>query len=149
MNTLQFADNVTMTELNPHNFALKNDYISNLISTALKVVPYANSMFGSHNIKVKRGFLSRSYIQEELLNTTNTNISDLYKHAEGLGITISWINFDSDSAIALCNEVAIANATENIKMVISNQSVTFTFDNEKTEIGEVTKDGYRIVKVYK
>lgn len=148
MKQLQFADNVTMTDLNPHNFALKNDYISNLVSTALMVIPIANAIVGSDSVMVKRGFLSRSYIQDELLHKPVFNKADLYKHAEGLGVSITWRDFDSDTAIRVCNEVIFAHPEEKIKMVIEDSTVTFTLDNEKTEIGEVTSTGYRIIRTY-
>ena len=151
MSNIMFADNVTMAELNPHNFALKNDYISNLISTALAVIPYANLIIGKENIQVVRGFLSRSYIQQEMA-LPKRRVDDIYKHAEGKAIEITWSDFDVESAINLTNYMIpiFTKEGEKVKMVIDavKSKLAFYFDSDKLEVGEETKEGYRVIKQY-
>ena len=148
---LMFADNITMSELNPHNFALKNDYISNLVSTALAVIPYANLMLGKDKVFVTNGFLSRSYIQQEL-NLPKRKVEDMYKHAEGKALEITWEDFDVESAINLTNYMIpiFVKEEDKVKMVIDSVKgrVSFYFDSSKLEVGEETKEGYRVIKQY-
>lgn len=151
MTLLKFADNVTMAELNPHNFALKNDYISNLISTALNVIPYANLVIGKEKVLVTKGFLSRSYIQQEL-QLPKRRVEDFYKHAEGKAIEITWEDFDVESAIAFTTYMIPIFIKEGdcVKMVIDSvkNRLSFYFDSDTKEVGEETRDGYRIIKQY-
>lgn len=148
MNELKFADNVTMRELNPHNFALKNDYISNLISTALNVIPYANEVIGSDRVRITRGFLSYSYIMQEL-NIPSRIIKDIIKHSEGMAIELTWKEFDNEEALVLAKTVVTELSLQHIqvKVVINTvkSKVSFYFDVSNSEIGEDTSEGYRII----
>ena len=58
METLKIANAVTIEQLNPLNFALKNQYFSNLITTALLIVPTATAIAGD-SVRVVTGFLSK------------------------------------------------------------------------------------------
>ena len=148
MNELKFADNVTMRELNPHNFALKNDYISNLISTALNVIPYANEVIGSDRVRITRGFLSYSYITQEL-NIPSRLIKDIIKHSEGMAIELTWKEFDNEEALVLAKTVVTELSLQHIqvKVVINTvkSKISFYFDVSNSEIGEDTSEGYRII----
>ena len=149
MNVLKFADKVTMNEMNPHNFALKNHYISNLISTALYVLPYANACIGQQVVRVTRGFLSRSYILTEL-QIPKHKTEDIFKHSEGLAVEITWDNFDMDTALDLVSYITnpVTGNGQKMKIVIdkNKNKMSFYFDVNKFEVGEETNEGYRIVR---
>jgi len=87
-----FAENVTIEALNPHNFALKNEYIDNLISTAwLVVTRVAPEVEG---IKVIKGFLSESYIRANFKSAGDA----VFQHGKGLALELTWNDFTVDKA---------------------------------------------------
>jgi len=96
MYDIVFAENVTIESLNPHNFAMKNEYIDNLISTAMLIVP--KIAMEHSGIRVLRGFLSNAYIRDNF----KTDIADyVQKHSMGLAIELSWDMFDLDEATSM------------------------------------------------
>ncbi len=146
MNKIKFADNVTMESLNPHNFALKNDYINNLVYTALAIIPYANEYIGADKVRVTRGFLSRKYMQDEI-RIPPKKVDDLYKHAEGLAIELTWDNFDTESAIGLARFILnpVTRFKDQVKIVINGNKkrISFYLNVNETEVYEDTTDGLR------
>lgn len=64
MEHLKIANSVTIEQLNPLNFALKNQYFSNLITSALIVIPTATKI-SMEPVTVTKGFLSKAYIQNK------------------------------------------------------------------------------------
>jgi len=147
---LKFADKVTMDELNPHNFALKNEYISNTISTALNVLPVINAIVGSDKVNVTRCFLSRRFIFDEM-NIPVDRIDDFLLHSEGLAIEVSIDEWEHELAILICKEVISNNdcAMKTLVDLTRNRlSFYYVKDLEKSIIESYTKDGIRTILKY-
>lgn len=96
MYDIVFAENVTIESLNPHNFAMKNEYIDNLISTAMLIIP---KIACEHTgIRIIRGFVSAAYIRDNY----NTDVADyVLKHANGLALEVTWDMFDLDDSTSV------------------------------------------------
>ena len=144
MRKLIFSEQITLHEINPHNFALKNDYISNLIDTAMLVIPPADALLPDRNLRVVTGFLSRSYILEQVEKDTDL-FTDLIQHSEGLAIELTWDNFTPDEAIALARNYMSVKMC--VKILINNKKKTISFflKEEKNKILEKSINGIRLV----
>jgi len=146
-NELKFADKVTMDDLNPHNFALKNEYISNTISTALNILPIINSIVGSDKVNVTRCFLSRKFIFDEMVIPSD-RFNDFLLHSEGLAIEVSLDDFDDDLAIFISKEVILKNETPLkalIDLTRNRLSFYYVKDLENSIIESYSKDGLRTI----
>ena len=92
---VKFAENVTIESLNPHNFALKNEYIDNLLSTAWLLIPAIGREYG--DLKIIRGFMSEAYMRSQ--NYRVENAPHIAQHAQGLALEVTWTMFNTDDAI--------------------------------------------------
>lgn len=133
------VEGVSLEHLNPHNAALKNEYTSNLVSTAFLVLPHIYDVVEAP-LRIKRGFLSMSYIKEHL-----PRIDDILIHGKGLALEVTWDEWDYDdalsSAYALYNYV-IMNTDEDIKIVINNDRKSIYARRDVTESGIYERIGH-------
>lgn len=159
-NTIRLADGLTFSDLNPLNFSLKNDYICNLFSTGLLLLPKINACF---KFKIIRGFVSKSYIYEtvtaepmseksadkiELLEYNERVKSLLYKHGEGLAIEIGLVGFKNTiEAMAEIVREIILDSKEKISAILmpDSNAISFFRGVKGTEIKICGKDFSRIV----
>lgn len=118
MAELTFANNITMKELNPHNFALKNTYISNLISTALNIIPILNEVIGEDAIKVTRGFISNMYLRDRV-NVPDWKIQNMMRHTEGLALEFTWRDFEFSDALLAAKEVKLSLQLKNEEVMVA------------------------------
>ena len=93
---IKFGKTVTLEDLNPHNFHLKNDYINNLLFAALSVFPYLNNK--GIDAKVLRAFISAGYMDENMPEFKNERYSQ--KYSQGLGLLITWEDYTDLEAIS-------------------------------------------------
>lgn len=89
-----FAENVTIESLNPHNFAIKNEYIDNLLSTAWLLIPKIGVR--QSGIRIIKGFLSEAYMRKHY---KTDNALHLLQHSRGLALEVSWDMFTVDDAL--------------------------------------------------
>ena len=118
MAELTFANHITMKELNPHNFALKNTYISNLISTALNVIPILNEVIGVEHIKITRGFISNMYLRDRI-KVPDWKMQNMLKHTEGLALEFTWKDFEFSDALLAAKEVKLSLQLKNEEVMIA------------------------------
>jgi len=159
-NELIFAKNVTIDNLNPHNFALKNEYITNLISTALNTIPYANDLLGVDSVVISNGFASYKYMNEVSLSNfvrnqkgcNNCMIQRELLFSKGLAIGLTWKDFDPNIAIQVAKNILLNNDVINIVIDIIGKKLNVYFNVilngkpiTKSIIEEKTTDGNRIV----
>ena len=116
MAELTFANHITMKELNPHNFALKNTYISNLISTALNVIPILNEVIGVEHIKITRGFISNMYLRDRI-KVPDWKMQNMLKHTEGLALEFTWKDFEFSDALLAAKEVKLSLQLKKCRIV--------------------------------
>ena len=143
MEMLKIANTATIEELNPLNFALKNTYISNLLSTALIVIPTATKVVGE-TVKVMTGFLSRAYIKQTFEYTNKLN--DILKHSEGLALEITWYDFTLEEATEIGKKVMTSSDTK-IKALINlnRKSISFYLDSNTSILLQDTGDSVRTI----
>lgn len=112
--SLIIADGVTLRTLNPHNMALKNDYMENLLVTAFIAFPKIVSALGPRQFKVVRGFESHAYIMQE---TQGTISNDLLRHAKGYALEFTWKSATADD-LMLAAIAIYDNISEPIKIIV-------------------------------
>ncbi|MFA7142569.1 MAG: hypothetical protein WC175_01110 [Candidatus Dojkabacteria bacterium] len=145
-NDLIFADYIRLSNINPHNFALKNEYISNLITTCMNIIPVVNSIVGKECTRVTRGFLSRQYMLDNL-DIPERMFDDLMKHSKGLALEMTFEPFDPDVSISVAN--AVIENDKQVKVIIDNKKRRISFFRESDFFGiyEKTNNGLRLVYV--
>ena len=83
------------------------------------------------------------------LNIPSRLVKDIIKHSEGLAIELTWKEFDNEEALVLAKTVVTELSLQHIqvKVVINTvkSKISFYFDVSKSEIGEDTSEGYRII----
>ena len=143
-NELIFGDNIKMNNINPHNFALKNDYISNLMTTCLSIIPVVNRVVGKENSRVTRGFLSRQYMIDHF-EMSGSLQEDLLKFSQGLALEMTFEPYDNDVAITIAHNVG--ESDRQVKVIIDNkkQKRSFFRNNSFFEIYQKTNEGLRLV----
>jgi len=136
------GNGITMRQLNIHNAALKNEYIDNLISTAMFVISNIRRITGDQiQLIVKRGFIANSVIRN---NYKNFEDKDLQQHSRGLAIQLSLETFQDNQAfnialdfMQICKEF---NLSYRILIDIEvDKAITFIADSKKPGVYEVTK----------
>lgn len=144
MEIMEICNGVSLENLNPMNFALKNEYFSNLVSCGVMVLPFLTETL-DERIIVTRGFLSRSYILNNIEGTVKLT-KDFYKHAEGLALEITWDGFDVESAITV-SRLALERNECFIKCLINAEKkvISFFFDSTVSIILQTTSSGVRTV----
>lgn len=91
---MRFYKGISYAELNPYNFALKNDYVQNLIYSGQSLFSSIKKIVGNSNIKVTRGFLSRRYLHDILPKINNSDERKLVAfHSVGLAISVKLEDF--------------------------------------------------------
>ncbi|HNX38197.1 MAG TPA: hypothetical protein PL124_03940 [Candidatus Cloacimonadota bacterium] len=147
MKPIQFADGITLLNLNPFNYALKNDYINNLMNTGMCILPIvADTVVGDISIKKcftsKKQFLNNDYEKED------PRLSD--KFSEGLAIRLTWDEYDANMATQLAYRV-MSQLELKMNIAINNTAnhITFYLDTDDQSIYEITPDNSkRIIKKY-
>jgi len=84
------SEGVDMQSLNPMNFALKNDYIDNLLTIGMIISTNVN-----RPITIVEGFVSRSKLTEDCRKGLDLN------HATGNAISFTWDDFNEQNALGL------------------------------------------------
>jgi len=140
---VKFATGITFEHLNPHNFALKNDFVSHLLYTGLSILPVLNKLV--NEIKVTKGFISHSYM---LCNTPElVKIPHMLQHCKGLGIEVTYDCFDPAGAIFIAQEVLDSVSDPLLAVIDSeNETIGFYFGSvKKSEIKEKTLEESRTI----
>ncbi len=145
---IKFTKEISLIHLNPLNYALKNDYMSNLFSTGLLVLPVLGSAI-KYPMFVKKAMISRKV----LFSTKPPSILELKlqdKFAEGLALSVGWDGFDIHEAIDASRSV-INNADENVIVVVNDTDkyVSFYRDTNESAIYEIAFDqpeNYRMIQ---
>lgn len=144
MYDVKFAENVSIENLNPHNFAMKNDYIDNLFSTAWLIV----SKIGREQsgLKIIKGFLTAAYMREHY----KTDGADyLLKHAEGLALEVTWDMFTTDDATSV-GLMLINESLEPLFIIVDGQRkkicVYRKYLDSKSVLAQLVNGTQRVVK---
>lgn len=143
-NDLIFAEHIRLSNVNPNNFALKNEYISNLMATCFSLIPTIVSVVGEDRVRVTRGFLSRQYMLDNL-DVPEKAFDDVFKHSKGLALEITFEPYDPEISVALAK--AIEDSDNQVKIIIDNkkQRISFYRENKSFEVFEKTNSGLRLI----
>lgn len=133
----KLTNEIGLEELNPYNVALKNDYLDNLLTTAFSVIPNIYPVIG-YPIIIKRAFCSYRLMQNDHKPETPHLIE---KYTQGLGIRITWDQWDFHVAKEAANAV-YANIPGNMHIVINNDEkhISFYFNMHDRLICEALPD---------
>jgi hypothetical protein len=101
-------------------FALKNDYMDNLISTAFMVFPIAAEILGDRKFFIKRGFQSHAYITQEVEAAIT---SELIKHTKGLALEFTWEGWTEEDALVV-GKALYQRMKEPIKVIVNSENRT-------------------------
>lgn len=118
------AQGVTLSELNPENNALKNEYADNLITTAMIILLDIWRRF--NGIKITKGFVSSGKMYKEILPKTGRVKPTVYekKHTLGLALEITWPDYDTDRALEYCKDF-LKRTDQKVHFVIYNDRIGF------------------------
>lgn len=97
MSDFKLTSKIDMSILNPYDVKLGNEYIDNLISTALSIVPLAFTMIGTE-LEVVRAFYPKGRLEAELGDKANAYDR---KYSYGLALSFKWKSFTENSAIRI------------------------------------------------
>ncbi len=142
---LVLMDGVTLRTLNPRNIALKNDYLESLLVLAFTVFPHVAEIIGGKTVTVIRGFLSRSYILDEV---DPTGDEWLMKHSRGEAVEFTWEGWSPDeaSAVALNLFEKVGDTKVHIMYDTDNESLYVTTACKKKKIVEKTRNQIRTIR---
>lgn len=141
---LIIANGITLWTLNPHNNALKNDFLENLLVTAFLVCKAITPVIGNRKLRVIRGFESSRYIRYEV--DFNPSV-DLLRHARGMALELTWESVTDEELMFAAN--AIFNAAEEpVKIVVDSERKTLYVARgvDTAMISERTANKFRTVK---
>jgi hypothetical protein len=132
---IKLGGDIAFEDLNPHNFHLKNDYINNLLFTALNILP----PLAKYNIKPKilLAFVSNSYAQDNL-EEYHTNPL-FYKFTQGLALRITWDNYSQIDAITIIPDI--------LKDVKSNVYAYLNQDESYVDLYFEMKDTTKVFEI--
>lgn len=144
---LIFAEGITLNQINPHNFSLKNKYMDNLITTSMTVLPVIERSLENKQLKILKGFLSNSYA----LDRFETMTRSLILHTKGLALEISWDDFNENNAYFVAHNLFDYAKKNNIKLRIvidiNNEFIAVYYRTSKLQIVLKTKSKkYKIIK---
>ncbi len=114
------AKGVSLSTLNPQNFALKNDYMNNLISTAFMAFPVAAEILGDRKFFVKRGFQSHAYVTEEVESAIT---SELIKHTKGLAVEFTWEGWTEENALVV-GKAIYQQIADPVNVIVNTENRT-------------------------
>lgn len=146
MYDLMFAENCSIEQLNPHNFALKNNYIDNLISTGMTLIPRLSN-YGIGQVTVLKGFLSRAYVTQ---NIGCFKYDFMHKHTEGLAVELTWDNFDVSDATSTALGLA-ETIPEPVLLVVNTDKKSLAIYRDtldQTVVNQIVSGQIRTVKEY-
>ena len=141
-----FGKDISLREINPDNNALKNEYVDNLMTTAMMVVPPLDQIFG--NLIVVQGFTAASKLYKEILpkekpERTKANMYEI-RHTLGYGLCLTWEGYDVDRALAFAKEF-LKSTTENVNFLIYNSYIGFYRSVVDRKIVRCIDDTFKIV----
>lgn len=112
---------VSFSELNHLNAALKNDYISNIYNTGMVVLSRMRHLSG---IKIIKGFISKQAIESKCLKSGELFNWYWKKFSFGLGIDVTWDNWDEMSARLVAK--SLTSVKENLHVYIDTETKSVT-----------------------
>jgi hypothetical protein len=144
---LVFAKGITLNEVNPENFHLKNNYADNLITTCLMVFPFLDTRVSE--LFVTHGFISRKKLFNEIIEKDDKHskvaTAEQKKHCKGLALEVSWKGFDRDKATNIAREMFKELPYEKMKFVVTANSLGIYRKVNKRKIIHSFDDEMRIV----
>ena len=141
MNEIKFTNDISLEHLNPFNYALKNDYMCNLFSTGLAILP-ALARTITYPIYVKKAMTSRRVLLSGNKPRNSIDLKLQEKFSEGLALCVSWDMFNASETIEAVQGV-MSSLDENLIAVIDNTDnhVSFYRNTKDKVIYETTEDG--------
>lgn len=139
-NDIKIAGDITFSQLNPHNFSLKNDYINNLFTTALMIIPRLYQHL-NENIELIKGFVSKQYITD---NYTEMD-KHVYKHGEGLGLEFKLPDNKERLLISLRQLLNDIEEPLEIRINLINETFSCFRDVRESAIFEISSAGERVI----
>ena len=118
---LVFARGVNLYSVNPDNNALKNPYVDNLICTSLAVFTKLGNELPDTDLKVLKGFVSRSKLYSDARKKPSPY--DV-KHAKGLGIKVTWSGYDTALALDIAKKF-YDESSNDFEILIYEDSIAF------------------------
>lgn len=140
-------DGVTLTSLNPKNYALKNTYLSNILTTAFKTLPKVYEAV-KEPLKVLRCFMSASYVNA---NFSYAKRAVLRRFTKGMSIEVTWDNWDADEALRaayMVYEVFDEDVNDNAEVILDLDRKTLIVhrDTKETTLKEKTLEELRSIR---
>lgn len=144
---VKFGENTTLQNLNPLNFALKNEYADNLLSTALLIIPKVEEY---HKVEVITGFIAKAHLASTF--RINEHNRWLRQHTVGLALQFTWDKFDMQDALKIANVLA-ETIIEPIYVIVDGTNrklcVIRGYLKDVTKIDSSIDDYIREVKIIK
>jgi len=97
MSDFKLTNKIDLSILNPYDVKLGNEYMDNLISTALSIIPLAFTMIGTE-LEVVRAFYPKSRLEVDIGDRANAYDK---KYTYGLALSFKWKSFTENSAIRI------------------------------------------------
>ena len=151
--TIKFTNEVTLENLNPLNYALKNEYIGNLISTGALILPRVQDHL-AYPVIIKKAMINRNILLSLGRSRFQAEEELKEKFMSGLALCISWPEFNAVTAMEAVQGV-MSDTDEKLTVIINEDDkyVSFYRGTKKRQILEVsdtinTADHVRIVKDY-
>ena len=145
---LIFANGITLEDINRYEAALKNEYMDNLVSTGLSILPVIDQNLSGKQIKIKEGFIPKAL----LLDLHDVLTHSMISHTKGLALKFTWTNYDYEEAYFLAHalyEYAEKNDL-NFHIVILEKEDAIDVHRKSSKLQIVTKlkktDKYKIIK---
>lgn len=138
-----FAKGVTISEVNPDNYHMKNNYADNIFATCLSVLPIVDTFV--KNIRVVKGFIALKKYKSD--NGEDNQRSNEKKYCKGLGLEITWDDYNKKSCRIIASKILMDLPGENFIIIIKDNSVEFLRKTLTTKIIEKVDKEFR--EIYK
>lgn len=132
-NDFKLSESISITELNPYNCALKNEYIDRILTLGMIVAS-----------NVPEAKILSCFISEKKLRDENAKGFDL-SHGIGRAITFTWEEFTESSAIVLANR--LVNQYEcTVEINVNTSIVRLVYKTKKNKIILISNNSVNIIK---
>lgn len=114
MSDFKLTKHIDLSILNPYDVKLGNEFMDNLISTSLSIIPPLFQSVGDE-LEVVRAFYPRSRLELDLGDKANAYAR---KYTYGLALSFKWKSFAENLAIRIAMDLADVLTEAGIHIVV-------------------------------